>query len=294
MPFALMVGDLPTYKYIAQLKAENPVVFEKIIPVLGPFHQQMSYIHSIYKHFKGSGMADTLVDAGVIVGGSVDQALRGKHYRRGVQCIFLWREALIHIRLQNIMKNKTLTTAAKEALLVLREPLKHTQPELSNAYQSLQSLDELQKIVEELYEKPGTDMGDYWLSFLDMSDLLAQNIHACHTQNYEEYESSLFEMLPGLMSYNNHDYARNLPDHWAMIYNLPVEQSQFFSLHFAQSLTGLPYSFQPLDLWIEVTMNLGSSLKLDGFIFFRIRNNCFRPLEHKQCIQNKVSHGEQS
>ena len=71
MPFVFMVGDLPTYKLIVQLKAENLVLFEKIIPILGPFHQQMSYMHSIYKHFKGSGMADTLVDAGVIVGGQL-------------------------------------------------------------------------------------------------------------------------------------------------------------------------------------------------------------------------------
>ena len=54
MPFAFMVGDLPTYKLIVQLKTENPVLFEKIIPILGSFHQQMSYMHSIYKSFKGS------------------------------------------------------------------------------------------------------------------------------------------------------------------------------------------------------------------------------------------------
>ena len=89
MPFAFLTGDLPTHKLIVQLKAENPVTFEKITPILGAFHQQMSYMHSLYKRFKGSGMADTLVEAGVVVGGSVDAALRGNHYRRGVHCIIL-------------------------------------------------------------------------------------------------------------------------------------------------------------------------------------------------------------
>ena len=113
-----------------------------------------------------------------------------------------------------------------------------------------------------------------------MSDPLAQNIHACHTQNYDEYKSSSFEMLSGLRAYNNHEYGRNLPDFWAMLCNLPEEQSRFFSLHFAQSMTGLSYSCQPLDLWIEVTMNLGSSLKAgwlhllqnDKQLFSTIRN----------------------
>ena len=44
MPFAFLTGDLPTHKLIVQLKAENPVTFEKITPILGAFHQQMSYI----------------------------------------------------------------------------------------------------------------------------------------------------------------------------------------------------------------------------------------------------------
>ena len=75
---------MPTCKTIVQLKAENPESFQNIIPILGAFHHQMSYIYAIYKRFKGSGMAETLVAAGAVVEGSVDQALRGKHYRRGV------------------------------------------------------------------------------------------------------------------------------------------------------------------------------------------------------------------
>ena len=75
-------------------------------------------------------------------------------------------------------------------------------------------------------------MGEYWISFLEMSDPLAQNIHACHTQDYDEYTSS-YEMLSGLLAYNNHDYGRNLADICAMFLNLPKEQSKNFSLHFS-------------------------------------------------------------
>ena len=41
-----------------------------------------------------------LVSPGVIVDGSVDQALHGKHYQPGVRCIMLMREALIHLRIK--------------------------------------------------------------------------------------------------------------------------------------------------------------------------------------------------
>ena len=38
-------------------------------------------------------------------------------------------------------------------------------------------------IFSRIYEEPGTDMGNFWLLFLEMSDLLVQNIDACHARN---------------------------------------------------------------------------------------------------------------
>ena len=80
-PFLFMVGDLPTYVHIVELKLENSVQFENVVPVLVPFHQELSFIYCIYKIFRGSSIDDVLLSANVTVEGSVDQALRGKHYR---------------------------------------------------------------------------------------------------------------------------------------------------------------------------------------------------------------------
>ena len=47
IPFLFMVGDLSTYVHIVELKStiknssQNSVQFENIVPVLGPFHQQL-------------------------------------------------------------------------------------------------------------------------------------------------------------------------------------------------------------------------------------------------------------
>ena len=261
IPFSFLVGDMPTYKTIVKLKAENLEMFQDIIPILGAFHQQMSYIYAIYKRFKGSGMADTLVTAGVVVEGSVDQALRGKHYRRGVRCILLWREALIQKRLREILEHVELSEDIKKNLDTLRNALTKNQEALQEAHGDLEDDDDMKELINRVYEKPGTDMGDFWVSFMEMSDPLVQNIDACHARNGSEYLSSTYNMLPGLMAYDNHDYGRWLPDYWAMLSLLSDEQMAFFNDHFAQSITGLPYSCQPLDLWIETTMNLNSKLK---------------------------------
>ena len=89
MPFAIIVSDHPIYVLMLELKSENSDLFSKIVPFMGPFHIQMSFIYAIYKRFKGSGLSDVLVTAGVIADGSVDQALRGKHFKRGVCCLRL-------------------------------------------------------------------------------------------------------------------------------------------------------------------------------------------------------------
>ena len=56
-------------------------------------------------------------------------------------------------------------------------------------------------------------------------------------------------------------HGRWLPNYGAMLYSLSDVQMEFFNDHYTQSMKGLPYSYQPLDLWIETTVNLNSKLK---------------------------------
>ena len=44
-------------------------------------------------------------------------------------------------------------------------------------------------------EPTGTDMGDYWIQFLEMIDSLIQNIHNYHVRILSEYLSSTYEIL---------------------------------------------------------------------------------------------------
>ena len=114
MPFAVSVGDQPVYTLLVEIKNEHPQQYEKIIPFLGPFHTQGCMI---YKQYKGSGIAEVLVAAGVITEESVDQALRGKHYRRALRCLSLMYEALVHL----LLARSELGASTKAHLAVLRD-----------------------------------------------------------------------------------------------------------------------------------------------------------------------------
>ena len=109
--------------------------------------------------------------------------------------------------------------------------------------------------------KDSSDMARYWMSYIDMVDILLMNVHACRTQNWSCFLSSMYMMLPWMKIYDNEKYARLLPDHWAYLCSLPDSQFEFLSFHFSQSLSGNPHSGMPLDMWIECTMNLNSKSK---------------------------------
>ena len=94
IPFVLLTGDQPVYTLIVQLRNENKKKFNKIIPILGPFHTQVAFITAIAKRFEGSGLSAIFVSVSIIADKSVDQTMRGKHFRRTVRALQLTYEAL--------------------------------------------------------------------------------------------------------------------------------------------------------------------------------------------------------
>ena len=130
MPFVLLVGDEPVYALIVQLKYENQELFDRILPFLGPFHTQCSFMSAINKRFNGSGLSDLLVAADVIAESSVDNALKGTHYKRSVRCFRLMYEVLVRrIIQQELNEGVSLTPDLKEKLEKLRTPSTSTQEE---------------------------------------------------------------------------------------------------------------------------------------------------------------------
>ena len=120
----------------------------------------------------------------------------------------LIREALIHIRIKELLASNPVPEETEIFLKTLRSALTETKENLLTAHNSLEKDDWIDNTVSSIYKSTGTDMGDFWISFLEMTDILAQNIHACHVRDLSEYLSSTYDMLKYLKSYNNTNYGR--------------------------------------------------------------------------------------
>ena len=283
MPFAFLVGDLPVYILIMELKCEHPDKYKSIIPFLGPFHTQCVMMAAMFKRYEGSELEEVLVQAGIVAAGSVNQALKGKHFRRGLRCIRLFYEALISKLLIDNPPN--LTAKTKEKLCILRDT-SNDQETRAAAHESLMEEEEISKIVNNILafcKNEETDMANYWKDFLEMADALLQSVHAVHTVDLSEYINSVRAMLPWMLAYDKQKYGRWLPDFWAMILNLPADQFTFLKENFAQSITGNPYSNMAWCMWIETTMNKGSKLK-SGWL--SILKNEKQVLVHSRNVNN--------
>ena len=66
----------------------------------------------------------------------------------------------------------------------------------------------IQKLVGTVYERANTIMGEYWVRFMKISNILLQNVDACHAGNLDGYLSCNRTMLSGMQAYNNHDYGK--------------------------------------------------------------------------------------
>jgi hypothetical protein len=230
-------------------------------------------IYTIYKRHQGSELADVLVAAGVIAEGSVDQALKGKHYRRALRCLMLMYEALMHMLLKRLHDRLQLDAFTLSRIEILRNPKKNSQETLASAHKELESDPALDALVNSMFENiERTDMACYWLDFMTMVEILMMNVNAVHTCNWVEYLTSLHKMMPWMVIYDQNNYGRWLPHFWAMLSSLLPEQTQFFSSNFAQSITGNAYSSIPWDMWIEMTMNKGSKLKAGWLSIVRNEN----------------------
>ncbi|KAG1648975.1 hypothetical protein GQR58_029417 [Nymphon striatum] len=289
MPFIQLVGDQPVYALIVQIRYEHPDQFSLILPCMEPFHIHCSFIYAMDKRFHGSGLSDILITAGVIAEGSVDQALRGKHYKRSIRCLRLMYEALIRRLIQHIIQNgATFSEDIQIQLNILRDSSSSLQ-ERQQSYDQLESDPSVLEVVEDAFERiktSGSPLAMYWMSFIEMTEILMMNLHALRTQNWEEFKGSLRLMPPWMQIYDNDKYGKWMVEYWLELNNLPEETALYMKEGlFAQSMTGKPYSCLPLDLWIEMTMNKGSKLKA-GWLKILKNEKRTRLKQDEQAVQD--------
>ena len=70
--------------------------------MMGIFHQYLEFMSILNGRFGDAGLLDALVQSSIVAEGSVDSALRGKSYNRGIRLYKTYYEALYRLLLNQL------------------------------------------------------------------------------------------------------------------------------------------------------------------------------------------------
>lgn len=127
------------------------------------------------------------MSADIIAEKSIDQAFRGKHFRRIVRALQLVYESLQRNIIRNGIKEGFMLSQQLQTILQnIRSPSNFSKEQLQNYVETVRDSVELKAFMRDSYkiiESYNSEMANYWLSFMDMVEILIMNIRSLKVQN---------------------------------------------------------------------------------------------------------------
>ena len=255
------VFDQAIYSKAAEIKWREPEKFSKCILMMGIFHLLMTYMNILNKRFADAGLFDTLLQSSIVAEGSINRALSGKQYNRGIRLYKLFYEALMRLLLSDIDQ-----TADKQSVSMIGQV---SSAETLNAdfLSTVEESEQFQiylngfiEIKNRFRSKENVhSLQRFWMSFLDMMDTLLNTIYAVRRGNWDLLLESIRDIIPFFFAYDHINYARYttvmLADMLSLPDKFPDVYAEFKKGNFSAQISDGSFSRVETDKIIEMTLN---------------------------------------
>ena len=210
------VFDQAFYAKTIEFYWKHKTLFDGLVVIMGGFHSLMILLGVIGSRFGDAGIRELAVQSGVVAEGSMDKVISGKHYNRAVRLHKIVYEALMRVLMQEFESSLTDDSSAcmlneeKHQMEKLKLDLKPEEFERvlhSNEFHKWEG--QFNAYVLDIKEK-GTDLARFWLSYLELCELMLNLIYATRTGSWELYLSCVEEVMPWTFAYDRQNYARYL------------------------------------------------------------------------------------
>ena len=152
----------------------------------------------------------------VIAEGSIDSVLNGKHYNRGVRLHKIMYEAMTKLRLDDfeacLREDSELLSDHKTQLDQLK--LNLCQEEIEQVLES-ELLQQWENRFQEhvaAIRQNGSDLAKFWITYLQLCELLLDLINATRTGNWELYLSCIEAVISWTFAYDYDKTMRAIPE----------------------------------------------------------------------------------
>ena len=255
------VFDQAIYSKAIEIKWKQKEKFQNCVIMMGVFHMIMVYMHILSKRFADAGLKGALIQSSIIAEGSVDRALCGKMYNRGIRMYKLMYEALMRILIKHMEDENDemdIHSHIKDAEIttVTHENVEHL-IESSKSQELYKNFTDLKSNMSNVND--GNTLQAFWISYIEMVDLLLNTIYSVRSGKWELLLECVRDIIPYAFAYDNLNYARYLTGMLGDMLSLPTDfpevYEEFIQAKFAAQLTNNKFSKSETDKVIEMTLN---------------------------------------
>ena len=250
------VYDQAIYAKAYQIKCKEPEKFKSIFLMMGTFHIIMTLLAVMAVRFKDAGLKDLVIQSFLVAEGSVDTMFSGSRaYKRAVRAYKILYDSFSSLLLEKFKKEYP------ETVKDLYDSIGTENIDDFNIVSSKEMQEYSNKLVT--FKEKLADKGDpakFWLSFLEMCELLFNIIFATRSGHWSLYLMSLRQALPWCFAYDRPNYSRYLTAHYQDLVHLekdfPDIHSEFENGNFSVQLSpDNPFGRMEADKVIKTTIN---------------------------------------
>jgi hypothetical protein len=264
----VVVADQALYAKLTDVAWKQKLKFESIVLMMGNFHIICNLLSIIGKLFRDAGLRDLAVESGVITEGSIDKALDGKQYNRGVRLHKLVYEALMRLAwvgfidwLENYHTQdyENLGDALGQIQCLHDSPTAANMAMVMNNEVCNRLLDLFQSYLDELRYRNGS-LASFWMMYIDLVEILLGLLRADREGNWNLHLANIRKMIPWCFVADKINYARYLPVYYSQMMVLedtaPQTYRYFMSGGFSVQKGGSnPFGRLAVDQTLEETVN---------------------------------------
>ncbi|XP_078353866.1 uncharacterized protein LOC144638547 [Oculina patagonica] len=274
----IVVFDQAIYAKALEVLWQNKDQFQRLVVRIGSFHTICAFFAAIGKRFGDAGLADVLMESGIVGSGSVAGVIEGRHYNRALRTHKIVFEAMHRLQWTGFKSwlqrnghqvNRMILVSAIEDIR------KEFSPEKFNRLLSMPDFLAIFHLYKEYCKEDNGPLKLFWNSYLEMVEVLLNFVRATREGNWGLNLESIKEMLPSFFAYDHTNYARYLPVYVAHMMLLPETHPEAHNLLVhgdfgVQRSTSHGFSQMPVDQTIEQTLNRSTKTK-GGIVGFSLR-----------------------
>ena len=178
----------------------------------------MSYLACIGIRYKDAGLANIVIESGLVASGSVKGVMNGHHYNRAFRTHKIVSEAMQRLRFQQFLDS--LSDEDSQAISHVIIKLQAAYP--SSEYCKIVEGHEFMKVMS-MYDKfiSAQSLLNSKFAYIEMVELLLLFTRATHEGYWQLHLSAVRNMLPWYFAYNRTNYCRYLSAYYVEMLDLP-------------------------------------------------------------------------